>query len=85
MSKIFSLELTGKNKERENASYVGRRATSRIIAQTRPNPKRGAKERHLQVSKLGMILQAKIILQRFVVTALHHTLHVITQMPYGKR
>jgi hypothetical protein len=75
-SRIFSLTLIGKRKEREDVSHVGRRATSRIIAQIWPNPKRGgAKTRCLHVSKLGMILQAKMILQGFVATALHHALH----------
>jgi hypothetical protein len=33
---IFNIDR--KSKEREDASYVGRRATSRIIAQIWPNP-----------------------------------------------
>jgi hypothetical protein len=39
-SSISSLSLTGKNKEREDASHVGRRANSGIIAQIRLNPRR---------------------------------------------
>jgi hypothetical protein len=60
-SRIFSLILTGKGKEREDASHVGRMVTSGIIAQIWPNPKRGGvKARRLQVSRLGMILQVKM-------------------------
>jgi hypothetical protein len=63
-SRIFSLKLTEKIKEREDVAHVGRRAISRIIAQIRPNPRRGgAKTRCLQVSRLRMILRAKMILQ----------------------
>jgi hypothetical protein len=32
--------LTGKGKEREDASHVGRMVISRIIAQVRSNPRR---------------------------------------------
>jgi hypothetical protein len=53
-----------------------RRATSGIIAQIWPNPKGGgAKTRHLQASRLGMILQAKMNLKGIVATSLHHALH----------
>jgi hypothetical protein len=56
---------------------VGKRATSEIIAQIWLNPKRGgAKAKHLQVSRLGMILQAKINLQD-VAIALYHVLHTL--------
>jgi hypothetical protein len=40
-SKIFSLTLTGKSKGREDASHVGRRATSGTTVQIWLNPKRG--------------------------------------------
>jgi hypothetical protein len=40
-SRIFSLTLRGKSKEREDASHVGRRATSGTAVQLWPNPKRG--------------------------------------------
>jgi hypothetical protein len=39
--------INRKNKEREDASDVGRRAISEIIAQIRLNQRRGAKARHL--------------------------------------
>jgi hypothetical protein len=39
---IFSLTLIGKSKERDDASHVERRATSRIIAQIRLNLRKGA-------------------------------------------
>jgi hypothetical protein len=73
---IFSLTLIGKSKEREDASHVGRRTISGIIAQIRLNTRReGAKARYLQVSRLRIILQAKLILQGLATTALHHALH----------
>jgi hypothetical protein len=73
---IFSLTLTGKNKEKEDASHAGRRATSRTTFQIWSNPERGgAKARRLQVSKLGMILEAKMILQGLAATTLHHAIH----------
>jgi hypothetical protein len=51
---------------------VGRRATSEIIAQIWPNPRSGgAKTSHLQVLRLGIILQAKMNLQGPTATALH--------------
>jgi hypothetical protein len=75
-SRIFSLILSGKSKYREDALDVGRRAIFQIFAQIRPNPRReGTKARHLQVSRLGMIFQAKMILQELTTTALHHALH----------
>jgi hypothetical protein len=37
--------------------------------------KRGAKARHSQVSRLGMILQVNMILQGIAATGLHHALH----------
>jgi hypothetical protein len=73
---IFSLTLIGKSKEREEVVHVGRRAISRIIAQIRPNQRRGgAKARRLQVLRLRMILQMKMILQGSASTTLHHALH----------
>jgi hypothetical protein len=75
-SRIFSLTLTGKSKEREDASHAGRRATSGTTVQIWPNPQRGGtKARSLQVSKLGMTLQAKMNLQGHAATSLHRTLH----------
>jgi hypothetical protein len=71
---LFNIDR--EKKKREDASNVRRRAICTIIAQIRLNPRRGgAKARHLQVSRLVMILQAKMILQGFTATALHHTLH----------
>jgi hypothetical protein len=59
--RIFSLTLTEKSKEKEDASHVGRRAISGITAQIRPNPRRGrSKARCLQWLRLGMILPAKM-------------------------
>jgi hypothetical protein len=68
--------LTGKSKEREDVSHAGKRATLGTTVQIWLNPQRGgAKARHLQVSKLGMTLQAKMNLQGHAATALHHALH----------
>jgi hypothetical protein len=73
---IFSLTLIGKGKEREDASHVGRRATTGTTIQIWPNPKRGgAKAKRLQVSKLGMTLQAKMNLQGRAATDPRHTHH----------
>jgi hypothetical protein len=59
--KIFYLTLTRKNKEREDVLHVGRRATSRIIVQTRSNLRRGeAKAKRSTLSEFGMILQVKM-------------------------
>jgi hypothetical protein len=75
-SRIFYLTLTGKSKEREDASHAGRRATSGTTVQIWPNPQRGgAKARRLQVSKPGMTLQVKMNLQGHASIALHHALH----------
>jgi hypothetical protein len=55
---------------------VGRRVTLETTVQIWPNLQRGgAKACRSQVSRLGMILQAKMILQGLAVTAFHHTLH----------
>jgi hypothetical protein len=71
---LFNIDR--KNKEREDASHAVRRATSWTTVQIWPNPNRGgAKARHLQVSKLGMTLQAKMNLQGHVVTDPHHAYH----------
>jgi hypothetical protein len=76
MLRIFSLTLIGKSKEREDASHEGRMATLGTTVQIWPNPQRGGvKARHSQVSRLGITLQAKMILQGLVATTLHHTLH----------
>jgi hypothetical protein len=73
---IFSLTLTGKCKEREEASHAGRRATSGTTVQTCLNPQRGgAKPRRLQVSKLEITLQAKMNLQGHATTNPHHAHH----------
>jgi hypothetical protein len=73
---IFSLTLTRKSKEREDASHARRRATSGIAVKTWPNPQtEGAKARRLQVSKLGMTLQAKINHQGHATTDPHHAHH----------
>jgi hypothetical protein len=77
-SRIFSLTLIRKSKEREDASHVGRRATFEIIAQIQSNPKRGAKARH-KCQDLGWFFkdpQPPLINMFFT---------FITQMPYGKR
>jgi hypothetical protein len=71
---LFNIDR--KSKEREDASNVGRKAISGTIAQIRQNPRRkGAKARRLQVSRLGVVLQAKMILQGLAATTLHHVLH----------
>jgi hypothetical protein len=55
---------------------VGRRATSGTAIQIWSNPQKGgAKARRLQVSKLGMTLQAKMNLQGRAATVPHHTHH----------
>jgi hypothetical protein len=56
---LFNIDR--KNKEREDASHAGRRATSRTIVQLWPNPQRGGAKprRRSQVSRLGMALLAK--------------------------
>jgi hypothetical protein len=70
---LFNID---RKKQREDASHVGKRATSGIIAQIWPNPRRGeAKARRLRVSRPGMILQAKMILQGPTTIALHHAFH----------
>jgi hypothetical protein len=75
-SRIFSLTLTGKSKEREDASHAGRRATLGTAVQIWMNPQKGgAKARHLQVSKLWMTPQAKMNLQGRVSTEPHHAHH----------
>jgi hypothetical protein len=75
-SRIFSLTLTGKSKEREDASHVGRRATLGTPVQIWPNPQRGgAKTRCLQMSKLGMTLQAKMNPQGRTAIDPHHSHH----------
>jgi hypothetical protein len=72
-SRTFSLTLTRKGKEKEDASHAGRRATLGTTLQIWPNPQRGgAKARHLQVSKLGMTLQVKMNLQEHASTDPHH-------------
>jgi hypothetical protein len=78
--------IVRKSKEIEDASHAGRRATLGTTIQIWSNPNRGGtKARHSQVSKLGMILQAKMILQGLATTALIMLFTVISQMPYGKR
>jgi hypothetical protein len=46
----FSLTLTGKSKEREDASHAGRMATLVTTIQIWPNLQRGVKARRLQLS-----------------------------------
>jgi hypothetical protein len=71
---LFNIDM--KKQRREDASHVGRRATSRTAVQIWPNPQRGgAKARHLQVLKLGITLQAKINLQGRAATDPHHAHH----------
>jgi hypothetical protein len=73
---IFSLTLTGKSKEREDASHAGRRATLGTVVQLWPNPQKGGvRARRLQVSKLGMTLQVKMNLQRRIAIDPHHDHH----------
>jgi hypothetical protein len=67
---LFNID---RKKQREDVLHVGRRVTFGIIAQIRPSRKRGGtKARRLQVSKLGMIPQAKMILQRLAAIIPHH-------------
>jgi hypothetical protein len=74
--RIFSLTLIGKGKEREDASHVRRRATSGIIAQIWPNPRRGGvKAKHSPLSQLEIILRVKLNLQGALAIAIHHDLH----------
>jgi hypothetical protein len=62
--------------ERENASHVGRRATSGIISQICSDPRKGrAKAKRSLVLRLVMILQAKMNLQGAATISLHHVLH----------
>jgi hypothetical protein len=83
---MFFLTLIGKSKETEDASHVGRRATSGTTVQIWLNPTRGgAKARRLQVSKLRMTLQAKMNLKDAQPPILIMLIIVITQVPYGKR
>jgi hypothetical protein len=71
---LFNIDR--KNKEREYASHAGRRATSGTAIQICLNPPSGgAKARRLQVSKLGMTLQAKMNLQGCAATDPHHAHH----------
>jgi hypothetical protein len=84
---LFNIDM---KKERKRGCFgcgvLGRRAISGTIAQIRLNRRRGgAKAMHLQVSRLGMILQANITLQGLAATTLYHLFMVISQMPYGKR
>jgi hypothetical protein len=68
---LFNID--GKKQKRENVSHAGRRATSGTVVQIWPNPQKGgAKARRLQVSKLGMTLQAKMNLQGRAATDPHH-------------
>jgi hypothetical protein len=65
-----------KSKEREDASHAGRRDTLETPLQTWPNPQMGgAKARLLQMSKLGIALQAKMNLQEHIASNPHHTHH----------
>jgi hypothetical protein len=71
---LFNIDR--KSKEREDASHAGRRATSGTVVQLWSNPpKGGAKARCLQVSKLGLTLQAKMNLQGHTTTNPHHDHH----------
>jgi hypothetical protein len=72
-SRIFSLTFIRKSKERDYAKHVERRVTYGIISQIWLNPRKGgAKARCLQVSRLEIILQAKMNLQGRTTTTLHH-------------
>jgi hypothetical protein len=56
--------------------HAGRRVTLGTAVQIWPNPQRGgAKERRLQVSKLGMTLQAKMNLLGHAATNTYHAHH----------
>jgi hypothetical protein len=71
---LFNIDR--KSKEREDASHAERRATSGIVVQLWLNPpKGGAKARRLQVSKLGLTLQAKMNIQGHATTNPHHDHH----------
>jgi hypothetical protein len=60
-SRISFLTLIKKNKERKDASDVGKRATFGITTQIRPKPRReGAKTKHSPPWGLGMILQVEM-------------------------
>jgi hypothetical protein len=68
---LFNIDR--KSQKREDASHVGRRATSGTAVQIWSNPQRGgAKAMRLQVSKLGMTLQAKMNLQGRAAIDPHH-------------
>jgi hypothetical protein len=71
---LFNIDR--KSKESEDASHAGRRATSGTAVQMWSNPQRGeAKARRLQVSKLGMTLQAKMNVQGHAATDPYHAHH----------
>jgi hypothetical protein len=71
---LFNIDM--KSKEREDDSHAGRRATSGTVVQLWSNPpKGGSKARRLQVSKLGLTLQAKMNLQGHATTNPHHDHH----------
>jgi hypothetical protein len=82
---LFNIDK--KKQGREDASHVGRRATSGTAVQIWSNPpKEGAKARCLQVSKLGMSLQVKMMnLQGRASTIIITRITIITQVSYGKR
>jgi hypothetical protein len=68
---LFNIDR--KNKEREDASHAGRRATSGTVVQLWSNPQKGgARAKRLQVSKLGITLQEKMNPQGRAATDPHH-------------
>jgi hypothetical protein len=71
---LFNID---RKKQRKRECFACReKSTSGTTVQIWLKPQKGgAKARRLQVSKLGMILQAKMILQGLTATALHHALH----------
>jgi hypothetical protein len=71
---VFNID---RKKQRKRGCFArGRRTTSGTSVQIWMNPQMGgAKARHLQVSKLGMTLQAKMNLQGRAATGPHHAHH----------
>jgi hypothetical protein len=71
---LFNID---RKKQRKRGCFACReKGTSGTVVQIWPNPqRRGAKARHLQVSKLGMTLQAKMNLQECAATDPHHAHH----------
>jgi hypothetical protein len=81
---LFNIDR--KSKEREDATHTWRRATSGTTVQIWSNPQRvGVRVRHSQVSKLGMIIQAKMNSKDTQPPIFITLITIITQVSYGER